>query len=148
MTPRTLGSAPITGSVMPPPPKVRLMNPVGRGIGPLRDRLVVRTVLSSLAASRESAMRSSPGQAASITRVSNTPLFMSRTVADVVVADKGAPAVLVRFIQTPPRVSRPCCIAPPIRLKGSGLISLTVVPAPGREKTRNSPGFSRISALM
>ena len=73
---------------------------------------------------------------------------MSRTVEDVAVADKGAPAVLVRFIQTPPRVSRPDCIDPPVRLKAIGLRLLGVVPAPGSEKTRNSPGVSRTSAGM
>ena len=93
-------------------------------------------------------MISSPGQEDSITRVSKTPLFIRLTVVVVVVAESVAPAALVRFIQTPPRVSRPDCIDPPVRPKAIGLRLLSVVPAPGSEKSRNSPGVSKTSACM
>ncbi len=92
---------------------------------------------------------SSPGHEGSITRVSKTPLFMRRTVVDVAVAERGAPVDEVRFSQTPPRVSRPGSMVPPFRLKGAGLMSTGgLVPTPGREKIRNSPGASSTSALM
>ena len=147
MTPRILGSAPIVGSVLPPvPPNVRLRKFAGRGEGELRVRFVVMRVLSSLEESRGSAMMSSPGQAGSITRVSNTPLCVSRTIVDEAVAESGAPEALVSLIQTPPRLLTPAVMAPPILVKATGPIVLGVEPSPGREKTRNSPGLSTTSA--
>jgi hypothetical protein len=148
MTARILGSDPMVGRLDPPlPPKLRVRLPREVvDVDPLRVRFVVSSVLSSLDASRESARMSSPGQAESMTRVSKAPLAVSRTVVEVAVADNGDPAELVRFSQTPPRVSKPDSMLPPMRLKAAGAMVLAEVPDPGREKTLNSPGLSRISA--
>ena len=91
----------------------------------------------------------SPGHAGSITRVSKTPLFIRRTVVDEAVADRVAPVAEGKLSQKPPRVSRPCSMMPPVRLKGAGRVSTGgLVPTPGREKILNSPGVRSTPAPM
>jgi hypothetical protein len=111
-------------------------------------RLVVNRVLSSLQASMEGLIISSPGHEESITRVSNTPCFCSWTVLVGAAAETVAPAAVVRFIQTPPRVSSPGNIPPPLSWNFLGPMLLGTVPVLGKENTRSSPGASRISAGM
>ena len=91
---------------------------------------------------------SSPGHEESITRVSYSPCFSSCTVLVGAAAETVAPSAVVRFIQTPPRVSSPGSMLPPVSWKFAGPMLLGVVPVLRKENTRSSPGASRISAGM